>query len=89
MNVNLKIWEPVTHKEQIKKGSILKIVGISRKDSYNRISVKEVLRMENGAGKKWIEILINRRKNYYFNLDAYLEDTPMYGKWVHDLYIRK
>jgi len=87
--INYKIWEPVINENQIKEGSIIKIIGISPRDSYKRISVKKVLLMRCSDGRKWIEILINKRKNYFFNLDAYLNKEPMWGKWVKELYIRK
>ena len=74
--VNLKIWEPVIEINQLEKGSIIKIIGIVDKNSYNRISVKKVIDIGD------IEILINKKRNYYFNLTAYLEARPMWGKWV-------
>ena len=87
--INLKLWEPVNKKSQIKEGSILKIVGFNERDSYKRISVKKILYMKNRKGKGWIEILINKKKNYYFNLDAYLSNDDTWGKWVKELYISK
>jgi hypothetical protein len=79
-------WISVTREEQIKKGSMLKIVGIDSKNSYDKISCKAVLHMRNRE-RNWIEILINREKNYYFNLTAYLLEKPMWGKWVKELYV--
>ena len=88
-NINTALWEPVTNENQITNISIIKIVGIPPKNSYRRISVKKVLHMKNGKDKEWIEILINKKKNYYFNLTAYLNNTPTWGKWVKELYVRK
>lgn len=87
--VNLKIWEPVTKKSQLKEGSIIKIIGIAEKNSYKRITIKKVLKMKSANGHKWTEILINKKKNYYFHLDAYLKNEPAMGKWVKELYVRK
>lgn len=88
--VNLKIWEPVTKKSQLKEGSVIKIVGIAPKNSYNRITVKKVLKMKSlNNRKQWTEILINKKKNYYFHLDAYLSGESTFGKWVKELYVRK
>lgn len=83
----LKRWEPVTRHSQVKKGTMLKIVGINEKDSYKWITVKQVLHMKNDT-KGWVEIVINKKKNYYFNLTAYLNDDPTWGKWVKELYFR-
>ena len=82
-------WIPVTKESDLKAGTTIKIVGISDKDSYKWITVKKVLHMNAGDGRKWIEILINKKKNYYFNLTAYLNDVPMWGKWVKELYYKK
>ena len=87
--INLKIWEAVTQKDQLRDGSIIKIVAFSGRDSYKRITVKKVLEMEGANGRKWTEILINKKKNYYFNLDAYLGHEKTWGKWVSELYVRK
>ena len=87
--VNLKIWEPVTRESQLKEGSIIKIVGFVPKNSYNRISVKKVLKYNCSDGSKWTEILINKKKNYYFHLGAYLHNEDTWGKWVKELYVRK
>ena len=46
MRVNLKIWSHVNNKDQLVEGSIIKIVGFSDEDSYKRISIKKVLKME-------------------------------------------
>lgn len=86
--VDLDIWEPVTSKSQLKKGSVLKIIGINPKNSYDEITVKKVLEM-NGPRRQWTEILINKRKNYYFHLDAYLGKEVTWGKWVDKLYVKK
>jgi len=40
IKVNEKLWKPVTKKNQLKEGSIIKIIGLSEKDSYRRIAVK-------------------------------------------------
>lgn len=66
---------------------MLKIVGFSEKNSYKWITVKEVLYMKNSE-RGWVEILINKKKNYYFNLTAYLEGEKMWGNWVKELYFR-
>jgi len=81
-------WKPVTKESQLKKGTTIKIVGLNSEDSYKWITVKEVLYMKNRDGKKWIEILINKKKNYYFNLTAHLNDEPMWGGWVKELYYK-
>ncbi len=88
MVINKKIWRKVTEVGQLKDGSIIKIIGLSEGDSYRRISVKKVLHMEGANGYKWIEILINKKKNYFFNLTAYLKNEATWGKWVEDLYVR-
>lgn len=87
--INTKIWEPVINESQIKNDSVLKIVGFSSKDSYKRITVKKVLNMEGRDGREWVEILINKKKNYFFNLSAYLGKEKTWGKWVSELYVRK
>jgi hypothetical protein len=79
-------WKQVTKENQLKEGTKLKIVGLNPRDSYKWITVKKVLNMESCDGKKWIEILINKRKNYYFNLTAFLNDEPTWGGWVKELY---
>lgn len=84
----MKLWEPVTREDQLKEGSVIKIVGIAKKNSYRRISVKKVLHMKNDRAE-WVEILINKKKNYYFNLTAYLNSEEMWGKWVKEVYVRK
>lgn len=89
MSVNLKLWEPVTKKSQIEAGSILKIVGFCEKNSYKRIRVKQVLQMTSTSGKCWTEVVINKRKNYFFHLDAYLNGEETWGKWVKELYVRR
>ena len=89
MRVNLKIWSHVNNKDQLVEGSIIKIVGFSDEDSYKRISIKKVLKMKSRDGRRWTEILINKRKNYYFNLDAYLDNKDTWGRWVKELYVRK
>lgn len=81
-------WIPVTREDQIKVGTPLKIVGFNPKDSYKRITAKEVLGMKNVDGS-WVEIVINTKKNYYFNLTAYLNGTKTWGKWVKELYYKE
>lgn len=86
--INKNIWEKVSSVEQLKEGSIIKIVGLASKNSYKRVSVKKVLNMKNTDGNKWVEIVINLKKNYYFNLSAYLKNEPTFGGWVKDLYVK-
>lgn len=78
-----KEWIEVFSKEQIEEGSILKIVGISAKNSYESISVKKIINT-----KRDTEVIINLKKNYYFNLDAYLDNRPLWGKWVKKVYVK-
>lgn len=83
-----KEWIPVTGLNQIKQGTKLKIVGISEKNSYDSITCKKVLKMKSGE-KEWVEILINKKDNLYFNLNAYLGKEKTFGKWVKELYYRQ
>lgn len=85
-------WIPVTKINQLNEGIMIKIVGFSEKDSYKWIRVKKVLKMKaQNPKREWIEILINKKKNYYFNLSVYLENKPeptTWGHWVKELYFR-
>jgi hypothetical protein len=75
-------WTPVTSIEQVKTGTLLKIVAISEKNNYlDGVTVKRLVEC-NGD----IEVIINLKKNYYFNLNAYLEGRSMWGKWVKEVY---
>lgn len=81
-------WKPVTKVSQVKKGTKLKIIGKNPRDSYKWITAKEILRMENSQ-RKWIEVLVNKKKNYYFNLTAWVYDQPMWGGWIKELYFKE
>ena len=82
-------WTPVTKEEQLKQGMKIKIVAFNKeRDSYKFITIKKVLYMKNRK-REWIEILINKKKNYYFNLTAYLNKEDTWGKWVKELYFQE
>jgi hypothetical protein len=53
---------------QIKVGDRLKITGKNSRNSHKSIKVKEVV--DNGYGE---EIIINKKKNYYFMTRLYLD----------------
>lgn len=80
-------WLPVTRDSELKEGMTLKIVGKSERDSYKRITIKKVLLMKDSE-REWVEILINKKKNYFFNLTAYLYNEPLAFGWVKELYYK-
>jgi hypothetical protein len=71
---------------QLKVGTKLKIIGKNDGDSYGSVSVKAILHCTalNGDRDNWTEILINRKKNYYFHLENYLAGK---SHWVNKVYI--
>jgi len=64
---------------QLKVGTRLKIVGHSESDNYGSVSVKKIIDCNS-----WHEILINRRKNYYFHFENYLEGK---SNWAKEVYV--
>lgn len=74
--------ERLTNLNQIKLGTRLKLIGVSPKDSYGSVSVKRIIKCDNRT-RSWNEILINRRKNYYFDFELYLEGKS----WVKEAYV--
>jgi hypothetical protein len=81
----------LTSLDQLQVGTRLKIVASNEKDCYQCISVKKLIKMWNehgdgsllSCGPKDTEILINRKKNYYFSMNAYLKGTS----WVKEIYV--
>jgi hypothetical protein len=71
--------------DQLKVGTKLKIVGLDASDNYGSISVKKILYYKplNGDAP-WTEILINRRKNFYFHFENYLKGE---SNWVKEVYV--
>lgn len=69
---------PLVSLDQLNVGTKLKIIGRTSKNNYNSISVKELIR-KNGD----IEVLINKSKNYYFNLSCYLKGES----WANKVFI--
>lgn len=72
---------------QLSVGTKLKIIGKSTKDSYGSVSVKKIIFCEahpsSGSGN-WHEILINRKRNYYFHLENYLAGK---SQWVEKVFV--
>jgi hypothetical protein len=76
--------EPLKSVDQLKVGTRLKIVGKSERDSYGSVSVKilQTVKWDDGADNT--EVIINRTKNRYFNLDLYLKGE---SSWVKEAYV--
>lgn len=66
-------------KSQLKEGAILKIVGHSNSDSYKKISIKMIINMPDGD----VEVLINKKRNYYFSFNLYNQRKS----WAKEVYI--
>lgn len=75
--------------DQLKIGTKIKIVAKSEKYSCVT-SVKKLIKMwnEHGDGsvygKQDTEVLVNRTKNHYFSLNAYLAND---SQWVKEVYV--
>lgn len=75
--------------DQLRVGTRIKIVAKSERDSAVT-SVKKLIKMwsENGDGsvygKQDTEILVNRTKNHYFSMNAYLAND---SQWVKEVYV--
>lgn len=75
---------------QLKVGTRLKIVAKSEKYSHKSISVKKLIKMWSGHGdgsvygKQDTEILVNRSKNHYFSMNAYLDNN---SGWVKECFV--
>jgi len=65
--------------EQLKVGQCLKIDGGHPKYNYKSISVKKLV--DNGYG---IEVILNKRKNWYFNAVYYLQGK---SSWVEKVWV--
>ena len=77
-------WKELTKKEEVKIGTILKIVAKNPKDNYLKgVSVKDLVKSNLDT-----EVIINKEKNFFFNLDAYFDKRPMYGGWIKKIYIK-
>jgi hypothetical protein len=73
----------LTSLKQLKVGTKLKIIGKRQNDNYGSVSVKEIIEI-NRDSKKEHEILINRKKNYYFNFEWYLSRKSL---WIEEAYV--
>ena len=80
----MKLVKKVT---DIKDGDYLKIEAIADKNSYEKVGPVKVLSMKSSTGREWVEILINKDKNYYFNLSALLGHEKVFGKWVNRVWV--
>ena len=76
-------WKPVTNKDQVSKGTKLKIIGINPKDSIKCITVKKVIPHHG------VEIILKKKENLYFNLGAYFGEVETVGRWVRELYYQE
>ena len=83
MKKKYAIWEPVTREDQLKEGTVIKIVGVNPKYSYIWIMVKKVIKLDSGT-----KIVINKEKNYYFNLTRFLKKEKFSSLWVKELYVK-
>ena len=75
---------PLTSLNQLKIGTRLKIVGKHKSDNYGSVSVKKIIECAGQDGRWWTEILINRRRNYYFHFENYLAGK---SNWVDKVYV--
>jgi hypothetical protein len=83
------IVKRLTNISQLKVGMKLKIVAQSKSDCYNSVSVKQIIMMRRWDGEAWsepydYEILLNRKKNYYFSMLNYIGGK---SNWVKEVYI--
>ena len=62
--------------DQLFKGAKLKIIGKAQKNSYESISVKLIIKDKS-------EVIMNKSKNYYFNVDVFLSGKS----WVKECYL--
>jgi hypothetical protein len=75
--------------DQLRVGTRIKIVAKCEKFSVTT-SVKKLIKMwsERGDGsvygKKDTEVLVNRTKNHYFSMNAYLAND---SQWVKEVYV--
>lgn len=74
----------LTSLKQLKVGAKIKIVGRHSGDNYNSTSVKKIISCEKDNGEIWHEILINRKKNYYFHFENYLQGKSL---WVKEVFV--
>lgn len=80
----------LTSLSQLRVGTKLKIVAKCEKYSHGSISVKKLIKMWSDCGdgsvygKQDTEILINRTKNHFFSMNAYLAND---SQWVKEVYV--
>jgi hypothetical protein len=75
--------------DQLNIGTKLRIVASSERDCYGSVSVKKIIEMKRWDGEAWSEpydheILLNRKKNYYFSMNNYLSGK---SNWVKEVYV--
>jgi hypothetical protein len=76
---------------QLKVGTKLKIIAKNEEHCYNSVSVKKIIEMRKFNKETQTfsepydyEILINRKRNYYFSFNNYLAGTSL---WVKEVYV--
>lgn len=77
--------------DQLRVGTRLKIISDQEGHCYGSVSVKKLIKMNGkygdsslpSAGPNDTEILLNRKRNYYFSMNKYL----MGSSWVKEAYV--
>jgi len=76
--------------DQLKVGTKLRIIAKCEKYSHKSISVKKLIPMKSQYGDGSVygendtEILVNRTKNHFFSMNAYLAND---SQWVKEIFV--
>ena len=73
----------VTKEGQIKEGDSLRIYS-SRFEKFFNCTAKLVIKCNGNE-----EVIIDRKNNKYFITKCVLENSGGFGRWVHDIWIKK
>jgi hypothetical protein len=83
--------QPLTSLDQLKVGTMLKVVSDDKEYSFDKITVKKLIPMFNehgdgslpSAGPGDTEILLDKKKNTYFSMNKFLKKTS----WAKEIYV--